>query len=336
MDVTMQPNQSPQNPWPPQTPPPYPPQQGGAQQPYPQQPVQQPPQQPQANTPPQQGYGQQPIQQPQQQPYSPVPNLQQPQTNTNTTAANWYKPPEKEVDTSPASVDAYLGRSQQQTPQQTAPQRQGGTVPGQVINGQYAVDYLGGIAPKQNKNTIKIAGKSINKTLFFAGIGGVAALLIAAALLLLTPKKTTVSTLNESSFFSSLVSTSEITRNAGRNIKSSKLRAINSSFTSLLVGAIQEMREPLTKNGIDPKKLEAEARRAVKTDDKVVETLENARLNAVYDSAYNREMQHRLRTMFITLDRIQKMNKSKSMQEFVKNTRPKLETIQKLLEETDK
>lgn len=332
----MQPNQSPQNPWPPQAPSPsYPPQPGGAPQPYPQQPAQQPPQQPQASAPSQQAYGQQPMQQPQQQFYSPVPNLQQPQANTSTTAANWYKPPEKKADTSPASVDTYLGRNQeQQQAQQTAP-RATGPVPGQVINGQYAVDYLGGIAPKQAKNTIKIAGKSINKTMFWGAIGGVIALLLAATLFILTPKQTGVANLNESSLFRSLVSTSEITKKAGRNIKSSKLRAVNSSFTSLLIGSAKEMQDPLSKSGLDPKKLESEAKKPSKDDTKVIDTLESARLNAMYDNAYNREMQHRIRTMLITLDRIQKMNNNKGMQEFVKNTRPKLETIQKLLEEED-
>ncbi|MDO4684805.1 MAG: hypothetical protein Q4B06_03825 [Candidatus Saccharibacteria bacterium] len=320
----MQPNQSPQSPYPPQPSPGYPPQPGAA--PYGAQPYGTPPvgqnysPMPQQFGAPAQGYPAQP-------------------TTPATPPANWYKPPEKEVDTRPASVDEYLGRTTQATPQpQAAAPTQAqptppGTVPGQVINGQYAVDYLGGIAPQQSQNAVKIGGKLIDKKLLLFGGGGAIALLLAAALFLFTPKPEAASTLNESSFYGSLLTTSDITKKAGKNIKSSKLRGTNSAFTSLMVGAASEMEQPLSKSGIDPKKLQPSAKKPTKNDQKLIQTLEDARLNATYDRVYTREMQYRLRTMLITLDRIEKINSRQSMQEYVKNTRPKLQSIQKSLEE---
>lgn len=321
----MQPNQPSQSPYPPQPSPDYPPLSGAS--PYGTQPYNTPstgqnysPMPQQFNT-PAQSYPTQPVQ-----PTAPA-----------TPPANWYKPPEKEVDTRPASVDEYLGRTTQTTPQPVTPvQAQPtppGTVPGQVINGQYAVDYLGGIAPQQSHNSVKIGSKSIDKKLLLFGGGGAIALLLAAALFLFTPKPEAASTLNESSFYGHLLTTSDITKKAGKNIKSSKLRGTNSAFTSLMVGAASEMEQPLSKSGIDPKKLQPSAKKPTKNDQKLIQSLEDARLNATYDRVYTREMQYRLRTMLITLDRIEKINSRQSMQEYVKNTRPKLQSIQKSLEE---
>ena len=152
-------------------------------------------------------------------------------------------------------------------------------------------------------------------------------------LILFTPNNKGVSNLNESSLFSSMVSTSEITKTAGRKIKSSKLRAINSSLNSQLLGSITEMADPLAKSGIDSKKLEATAKKPTAKESERIQTLENARLNATYDRAYSREITYRLDTMLVTLNRIDKINTRASMREFTKNTRTKLESIKKALDE---
>ena len=226
-------------------------------------------------------------------------------------------------------MDEYLKSAKPSQP----PIPTGQNVPGQVINGQYAVDYLGGIAPAQSNDEITIAGKSISKNIFYIGIGLIGALILAVMFMLFTPKKEGISTLNESSLYSSMVATSEITKKAGKNIKNSKLRAINSSLNSQLIGSIQEMNDPLTKSGIDPKPLETAAKKPDEAESEKLQMLEDARLNATYDRAYSREMIRRLETMLITLDRIEKINQRESMQTFVKNTKPKLESLKKSIED---
>ena len=262
-------------------------------------------------------------------PYSPQPQqptqvANQPQ-NSPHQVASWYSPAKKEPDNKPGSIDSYLNTAK--------PSSNSANVPGQIINGQYAVDYLGGIAPDQPIDSVTIGNKTSSKKTFFIGIGIIGAGILTAMLMLFTPNNKGVSNLNESSLFSSMVSTSEITKTAGRKIKSSKLRAINSSLNSQLLGSITEMADPLAKSGIDSKKLEATAKKPTAKESERIQTLENARLNATYDRAYSREITYRLDTMLVTLNRIDKINTRASMREFTKNTRTKLESIKKALDE---
>lgn len=274
-----------------------------------------------------------PLQPEQQAYYQPQPNTgrpMQPPQPTTPQPASWYTPPQKEANTKPASVDDYLGR----TPAQPQPGAQPASAPGQMINGQYAVDYLGGIAPQQPKPGITIAGFTLSKRALMVIIGGTVALLLAAMLMIFSQKPQAVSQLNESNFYSHLIRTQEITKDGKKNIKNSKLRAHNGTLQTLLVGSASEMATPLQKSGMDPKKLESEAKKPSDEDKKLLNSLNDARLNAVYDRAYVREMTHRLNTMLLMLDRIEKINSRESMQQYVKSTRPKLKDIQKAISET--
>lgn len=264
--------------------------------------------------------------------YQPQPNTAQPMQPQPTAPqpASWYTPPQKEVDTKPASVDDYLGR----TPAAPQPGAQPASAPGQMINGQYAVDYLGGIAPQQPKSGITIAGFTLSKRALMVAIGGTIALLLAAMLMIFSQKPQAVSQLNESNFYSHLIRTQEITKDGKKNIKNSQLRAHNGTLQTLLVGSASEMATPLQKSGMDPKKLESEAKKPSDEDKKLLSGLNDARLNAVYDRAYVREMTHRLNIMLLMLDRIEKINTRESMQNYVKATRPKLKDIHKAISET--
>lgn len=270
------------------------------------------------------------------QPYAPqTPTPPAPQPQSPAAPAGWYTPPQHQQDPlKPASVDAYL--QQTQAPQQPLSPASSATAPGQKIHGQYAVDYLGGIAPNTSSDSLLIAGKRISKKVFFIAIGAGAALLLTAALLLLAPKPRTANTLTASNLYMSMIDTADITKTAGRNIKNSKLRAVNSSVGALLTGSIKQLETPLEKTGVDYKKLSGEAKKPPYKDEKLRAKLEDARLLGTYDRAYASEMQLRVNTMIITMESIQRQTNSESMRTYIKTALPEYKETKQSIEDVQK
>lgn len=271
--------------------------------------------------------------QPQMQPgqnFTPMHNYSPIQQPRGQAPAGWYTPPPSATanSTKPASVDEYLGKATGST-NTTNPIP---TPSGQKIQGQYAVDYLGGIAPGGNKaSTISLGGKRIDKKIFFVAIGGVVALLLAAVLLIFGGGPQTDNTLSASSLYTSIVDTSDITKTAGKNIKDSKLRATNASLHNLLTGSTKQMEEPLKKSGINATNLAVSAKKPPAKDEKVRARLEDNRLLGTYDRAYVSEMELKVGTMIIAMERIKKTSSQKTMQDFVDESIPKYKHIQKSL-----
>jgi hypothetical protein len=275
----------------------------------------------------------------------PPPNAYQPQpaqptalppTQPPTPPANWYTPPPQQAqqDLKPASVDTYL---QQAAAPVAYPQPSPSTVPpGQRIHGQYAVDYLGGIAPSVPANTISIAGTRISKKIFFIALGCAGAALLAFMLLLFSPKPKPTSSLNASSLYITMIDTADITKTAGRTIKNSQLRGFNSSLGALLTGSIKQIESPLEKTGVDHKKLSAEAKKSPLKDEKLRAKLEDARLLGTYDRVYASEMQLRVNTMIIAMESIQRRTGSQSMKTYIDDTLPEYKSTKKTLEELQK
>src|SRR5690606_27817263 len=102
-------------------------------------------------------------------------------------------------------------------------------------------------------------------------------------------------------------------RQSSRHIKNSKLAAVNSNLRTSLVNATRDMSEPLTAMGQDPVSLKSAATRAPYHDDKFVATLEDARLNGVYDRIYTNEINTKLLFMLTYIDSIEKNNSRESM-----------------------
>lgn len=182
-------------------------------------------------------------------------------------------------------------------------------------------------------NTITIAGKRISKKIFFIVLGGAAALLLTAALLLLAPQPRASNTLTASNLYVSMIDTADITKTAGRNIKDSKLRAINSSLGALLTGSTKQFEEPLAKTGVDYKKLSAEAKKPPLKDEKIRAKLEDARLLGTYDRAYTSEIQLRVNTMIITMESIKRQTKSASMRSYVEASLPEYKQTKQAIED---
>lgn len=110
-----------------------------------------------------------------------------------------------------------------------------------------------------------------------------------------------------------------ISDKAQKNIKSSKLAGTNSSLTVFLTNANHDIVDPLKTNGVDVKKIDKKILAAEKGDD-LTKKLEDARLNAVFDRTYAREMSYQLKTVESLMKTTYFKTKSKSLKAFLSST----------------
>ena len=293
-----------------QTPPPYNP--GGY-----------PPQTPPSGQP---AYGQ-PAPAPAQQPtYTPPQSYQPPQSQPTAQApqpaASWYTPAPKPNADKPGDVDSYLRAASAPNPLAQQPTN---TVPGQMVGGQYSIDYLDQLAPQSKQ--------PIEKKFIFAGIGAALALTVAAFLVFATPKTTSVA--NEIKLYTTMVAITENTMRSNRLVKDSQLAAINGNLQTTLVNATRDMETPLQNMGQDSSTLKSAAKSngGQYSDTKLGTALEDARLNGVYDRVYANEMNTKMQLVLAYMASIKKNNRRESMQTFITKNEPSFKTIQESIEE---
>jgi len=124
----------------------------------------------------------------------------------------------------------------------------------------------------------------------------------------------------------------KVSSNAQRNIKSSKLRSINGSLTLLLTNASHDMAAPLKNNEVDVQKLDKDIVKAEAGTD-LSKKLEDARLNAVFDRTYAREMSYQIDTVHALMKQIYTKTGSKSLKSFLDETDKNLTPINKQLQD---
>jgi len=200
------------------------------------------------------------------------------------------------------------------------PEQNGPVPPPQT---QYPIDYLNQIAPQDKK-----PGMDNKKFLLFVG-GGLLLAIIVGVLAFSsggggpTEKMETLA--------ARLKTLQSISSKAQTNIKSSSLRSTNSSLTLLLTNANRDIADPLETNGVNVLKLDKKI--VAKEDGKAVsDKLEDARLNAVFDRTYAREMSYQLDTVKALMKDIYSKTKSKSLKTFLDSTNNNLSPINKQLE----
>jgi len=191
--------------------------------------------------------------------------------------------------------------------------------PGQPQNPpQYPVDYLNQIAPQQKK-------KGLSNRLFLFIAGGGLLLAIIVGIFALTSSNTGP-TQKMQTLAARLTTLHDISDKAQKSIKSSDLRSINSSLTIILTNANRDIAAPLSKVGVDVTKLDSKVKSA-EDGATLSQTLENARLNAVYDRTYAREMAYQLETVVALMQEIYSSTNSKSLKEFLESTNTNLDPL---------
>lgn len=184
---------------------------------------------------------------------------------------------------------------------------------------QYSIDYLNQIAPQQKQTTP-------NKLLVIIGIA-IILLIVTFAVIGLSRLGGASSETKLQTLAARLTTLQKITDDAQPNIKSNQLRGTNSSLSLFLTSANRDIAAPLSNNGVDLKKLDKSIVARENGSD-LTDTLEDARLNAVYDRTYAREMSYQLSTTLLLMDDIADSTNSKSLDAFIDTTKANLEPIE--------
>ena len=215
---------------------------------------------------------------------------------------------------------AQPGATQPQAPTQPLtppPAPQQGSTP------QYSIDYLNQIAPKPQK-----AGLNNRIFLFIIGGGLLLALIVGIMSLANGGNGPTTQMQTLTARIETLQTISEKSQ---KNIKSGKLRSTNSNLNIFLTNADHDIADPLAKNGVKIKSLDKNIVTAEKGE-ALTKKLEDARLNAVFDQTYAREMSYQLSTVENLMGTIYRSTKSKSMKDFLQKTNSNIDPIIKQLD----
>lgn len=155
---------------------------------------------------------------------------------------------------------------------------------------QFSSDYLNQIAaPAQVK--------TLNPFILWGLIGG-ALLLAVIVVLAVTSANSGPSSSSLASVAAKLDNLKTVSEDAQDNIQSSELRTLNSSLTLSLTNTNRDLAKPLKAQDISLKDKKDTTITAVAKDfESLSKRLEDARLNAVFDRTYAREMTYALKTL---------------------------------------
>lgn len=187
---------------------------------------------------------------------------------------------------------------------------------------QYSIDYLNQIAPEPPK-------KGMSSRLFVFVIGG--ALLLAAIVGVLSLFNGSNSPTQKMQTLAARLETlQKISDESQKRIKSGTLRNTNSNLSIFLTNTNRDIVDPFSKNGVNVEKIDKAI--ATKEDgEKLRSTLEDARLNAVFDRTYAREMNYQLETITGLMKDLYSTTKSSALKKFLENTDANLRPIKEEL-----
>lgn len=182
---------------------------------------------------------------------------------------------------------------------------------------QYSIDYLNQISPQTPR-------KQPNKLFAIIGIGVI--LLILVFVIIGFAQLSSAPSNKLQTLAARLTTLQSVAEKSQANIKSNQLRGTNSSLTLYLTNANRDIVTPLASNNVDIKKLDKEIV-AKEKGTKLSSTLEDARLNALFDRTYAREMSYQLNTVILLMDDVSKSTSSKSLDDFIATTKANLEPV---------
>jgi hypothetical protein len=125
-----------------------------------------------------------------------------------------------------------------------------------------------------------------------------------------------------------LQATQSVVESAKPNIKNSQLRGFNSELSTYLITIVSNEAPILAKHNINVNKLSKNVI-ASESDAKILATLEDARLNAIYDRIYASEMAHQLDITMILMQKIYKSTNDSNLKNFLSNAYQTLQPTQK-------
>jgi signal transduction histidine kinase len=187
-------------------------------------------------------------------------------------------------------------------------------------------NYLDEIAPQTQKRSFVI-----NKTRLIVLIG-ILAVVIMSVLALIVGQINSARVQPWERLTARLASTDKIVGSSEGKIKNSQLRSTNSSLNILLTNTQRDLATPLATIGINSKKLMPSII-SDESSDEMLARLEDARLNAKYDSTYAREMSYQLSNLLTLLQQLYSSSSNAKNQDFLQTTYDNFAPVQKTLSE---
>jgi hypothetical protein len=124
-----------------------------------------------------------------------------------------------------------------------------------------------------------------------------------------------------------LTATQAVANSAQVNLKSSELRSLNSNLKLYLTNTNRDITAPLLSAGVDAAKLDKSIVKAESTVS-MSARLEDARLNAVYDRTYAREMAYQLGQTMTLMEQINSSTNNSKMKAFLRSAYSSLKPTQ--------
>jgi hypothetical protein len=187
---------------------------------------------------------------------------------------------------------------------------------------QYSIDYLNQISAPAKK-----PGMSNRIIMILVGVGVLIA--IVAGFALLSGGSTSTAKKLET-LTARLKTLQTISSKSQATIKSGALRNTNSNLSIFLTNASHDVETPLKNNGISSTNLDKTIVAAESGTD-LTKKLEDARLNAIFDRTYAREMSYQLATVASLIREIYNSSNSKLLKTFLLTTDTNLRPIKNQL-----
>jgi hypothetical protein len=184
---------------------------------------------------------------------------------------------------------------------------------------QVPSDYLDQISSTQPV-------KTLNPFVLWGLIGGLLIVaIVAVSLILSAGGDSSASLTSTAARFAALQDTTD---DAQENLQNSDLRTLNSSLTLVLTNTNRDLAEPLKEQDIKLKDKKNKTISAVTADFEALKNrLEDARLNAVFDRTYAREMTFQLKTLQSDMAVLYKKTNSSSLRTALQTADANLDPI---------
>lgn len=177
---------------------------------------------------------------------------------------------------------------------------------------QYPTNYLDTIAAQPQ-------AKTMNPMMLWLLIGGVLAFAVVVLMFVFSAGGGATERITR--FGARMSSLQTVTSESQEQIKSGELRSLNSSLTLVLTNANRDLEEPLTSLGIeiDNEKQSTVALVADETEE-LNGRLEDARLNAIFDRTYVREMSFYIKSLRTEIRGIYGSTKNDDLKDVLQTT----------------
>lgn len=189
------------------------------------------------------------------------------------------------------------------------------------------IDYLNQIAPQTPPRS---PVSKVKKLIIFGLLAVIVVIIISITMNAITgaqraPAQTLAARLTE---------TQKIADDSQDKLKSSELRSFNSDLRIYFTNTLRDAAEPLGKADVNMKKIDGNTlKKEEAAAEKTTERLEDARLNAIFDRTYAREMAYQLETLLVLMQQVYSSTRSESLKTFLDDSYKNLQPIQQGFEE---